>query len=420
MMMPSKQTTTTNRQKRRVGGDDSVPRPNGKKQHATIPAPPSGWLQLCELPDDMLELIHRLAGTPRALANTCTRLRRLLPQHWWLHNGVCGAHIEERAARLPPVRLLHVELHGGLGEDRTAVAPVARAMPQLRRLEYIATRWGGCKDDTVAIAQHCPQLQELRMTGEYLGSLLKPIVRGCKQLVHIDIHDWAHVTNHVATIIGTHCPQLLYLDIGCSSNVTDVGMQAIARGCTLLQHITVEFCGRVTDTGIDAIARGCTALQAIDISGTAATVVGVEAIAQHCVQLRSITLVCRQGTDAALLVVARHRSSSLRELIPGPAATVDGVADVLCQCTQLQRLALWCNKPGAFNDVGVCRLAPYCSRLQELDVSQCLDITDRGLAAIARHCAPACRIVARGLPGKGPEQRVLTAAMRATLCEQFP
>ncbi|KAG0210425.1 Antagonist of MEN (Mitotic Exit Network) [Mortierella sp. GBA30] len=135
----------------------------------------------------------------------------------------------------------------------------------------------------VAVAENCPQLQQL-------------LIPGCSKITDLGISE-----------IALHCPRMKHLDLRACSNVSDESLILVARNCRDLWHLNVgrvTAAGRVTGKSIVEIAKN-TNLNTLGLAGCAMTDDAVIEIARstrsglHRISLNS----CPMLTSASIRVL---------------------------------------------------------------------------------------------------------------------
>jgi hypothetical protein len=94
----------------------------------------------------------------------------------------------------------------------------------------------------VAVAQHCPLLEEFKCSG-------------------------SQITNDSVIKLATRCGKLTWLDI-TRTCVGDEGVLALAKHCGRLQNLYLGYCPLVTCYGISAVAEHCTNLVHLTLPGS--------------------------------------------------------------------------------------------------------------------------------------------------------
>nr|AFI78802.1 F-box family protein [Chlorokybus atmophyticus] len=157
--------------------------------------------------------------------------------------------------------------------------------------------------------------------------------------------------------LATQCPQLQVLDVSACSLVSDEGLQHVGAHCRSIQVVNITDCSKVTDEGVSAIANP---------------------------QLRHVFASGSKITDVTLLVLA-ETCKQLQILAVGNCAVSDvGLLSIGANCTSLIYFNCFGCTQGV-SDVGIEHIAENSRELEELEISNCQQISDRSLIAVSRH-----------------------------------
>ena len=152
------------------------------------------------------------------------------------------------------------------------------------------------------IAEHCTQLRYLNLDPEDLfeedrvtaGALLA-VSQRCVKLEELILGGICTCDDDVPLSLADHCPRLRHLKLtGDSNGITDAGICALAEGCNQLKQLDCP--GSLTDASLYALARHCPQLQDLRIGFVREgapyqlTNVAVEALAAGCPQLKIVEL----------------------------------------------------------------------------------------------------------------------------------
>ncbi|KAK4262337.1 hypothetical protein QN277_027908 [Acacia crassicarpa] len=124
---------------------------------------------------------------------------------------------------------------------------VAERCRLLRKVHIDGWRTNNIGDDgLIAIAKHCPNLQELVLICVYPASLsLTAIASNCKNLERLALCGIGSIGDAEIESIASKCVALKKLCIkGCP--ITNAGIEALALGCPNLVKIKVKKCKKVT------------------------------------------------------------------------------------------------------------------------------------------------------------------------------
>ncbi|XP_011403084.1 PREDICTED: protein AMN1 homolog [Amphimedon queenslandica] len=202
----------------------------------------------------------------------------------------------------------------------------------------------------------------------YLPPLIKSKIaqRMCKRrlmndhnaqlVLHDGIHDLNLTDGNISRIclqsIGSYCPKLIKLNLsvseGCRNNINSNDLSRLFCRCTRLQVVDLKGCVLVDNSCIDVLTRNCCYLLSLSLSG------------------------CHMITDKSVMILTDR-------------------------CHYLQVLDLSRTK---VSNNGLYYLSKgMCStKLKELKVTQCINITDEGVQAIMKHCTRLSFLDINGCP----------------------
>ncbi|KAH7428890.1 hypothetical protein KP509_09G021900 [Ceratopteris richardii] len=179
--------------------------------------------------------------------------------------------------------------------------------------------------------------------------------------------------------------------------VSDNGISVLASGCPGLQRISLRWRQNVGDVGVAAIGRFCTSLTYLDISMcNKVSDTGLLAIAD-AVSLQSLLLKgCAKVTDVGLAYLASGKAClSLRKLDLSECDQItDRGMESIRKMTSMQVLYLSECGP-RITDTGGVLLALICT-LQKLNLAWLINISDTTILAIADHCVDLKELVLTG------------------------
>lgn len=136
--------------------------------------------------------------------------------------------------------------------SNAGLSKVAQRCVLLRKVHIDGWRTNRIGDDgLVAIAKHCPKLQELVLIGVYPTFLsLAAIASNCRNLERLALCGIGTVGDAEMECIADKCVALKKLCIkGCP--VSNAGIGALALGCPNLVKVKVKKCRKVTGRGVE-------------------------------------------------------------------------------------------------------------------------------------------------------------------------
>lgn len=237
-------------------------------------------------------------------------------------------------------------------------------------------------------------------------------------LTHIDLSHCEWVDDASVRSLVKRCPALAQVSIAHCKRVTDYGAAAFAdspSSCAKLVRLNISYCIRVTDTALLALFVRALKLQTLVATGLPRVegwvIQGLPHIGSNALQ--TLDLAHNTRMQCLLIVhLVRVYATRLTDLDLSHCALVTDEALVAlgCHCTSLVALKL--ASCAMVSDNGLIRLvespptsegdqhrlvsdlpfandeqeSPCCVKLRTLDISGCYQITNDGLAAIARCC----------------------------------
>lgn len=177
------------------------------------------------------------------------------------------------------------------------------------------------------------------------------------------------MTDDLARAMSWNCVNLERLEVFFepyswpSELFTDDGLITIAERCKNLRAVVLHNCTYITDRSLYSFAANCKKLEEIDIAGYYERITdsGLAVLSESCVHLRVVNLCSKlwKVTDIAVTALARNSSA-------------------------LQVVTL----PRTITDAGVIALLHNCSSLTHLDLSNCSNLTDISVKALAAISSP--------------------------------
>ena len=191
--------------------------------------------------------------------------------------------------------------------------------------------------------------------------------------------------------------------------ITDEDLDSWCVEGSQAKSITIRGCPEITDKGVKHLANSCREITAIDLSGnTKITDVALEELGKHCNGLLKIDLFdCTSVTDAGLATLVwkcpRLYPSNIRfhkslgacldavraaslypDLVNAQLTDCDGVTDGgLVHLAHLEPDSVVSSAKG---DTYLAALAEKNKGVRSLDLSQCAEVTDTGLASVIEKC----------------------------------
>lgn len=169
----------------------------------------------------------------------------------------------------------------------------------------------------------------------------------------------------------------------------DHALKEIGSFCSQLITLDLMGCRHVHDNGLAAIAVGCGQnLEVLRLSGCdGVTGVGLKALSKHCVRLHTLELVgCMLIGDRDVLPFGKGRwVDTLDNLsIAGCKEVTDAGVERITEALG-SRLNILNLSGSQTTDEGVRHIVRSCTRLRELNLSKCVEVSNRAVRDIATH-----------------------------------
>lgn len=301
-------------------------------------------------------------------------------------------------------------------------------------------------DSVQAIARKNSRLHTIHTSGIMITdndlSVLASIVKG-KTVTSIDISFCSSITDYGLISLSEACPMIKYLNIRGLNRVSDKGVKAVCAKCWFLSYLNLEdifllrddafwfdasFDGRaaanesmllslrilnmtdcvnLTDHGIEGLAERSRSIESLVVRGCdrltdkALAMMSDPCISTHsqvamCDSFKILSIAFCSGFSSLGMLTMLGSCGILEELNLSGLTTVvtDAFIHQLCAtCSTLQRLVL--QKCTFLTDAALCSISDFLW-IEEIDVSGCVKLTDKGLEVLTEACSGIRSIAARG------------------------
>ncbi|VDM31104.1 unnamed protein product, partial [Hydatigera taeniaeformis] len=257
------------------------------------------------------------------------------------------------------------------------------------------------------LGQNCPELQQLSLAScPHIGDDGLKKLSACDRLTHLDV-SWCAVGDDGLAAIAQGCPGLKELKIMGCHDVTSRGVGHIAsRSCGLLL-LSLSHCGQnITDEAMVHLAMGCHFLRALSISLCQITDAGLRALAGTLPPSTAAEMLgINMSVPSAPLSASAHAGNGRATRTPRnrPVSETSGggggIGGFFANGGTAHRHSSASTSPltapNSPSGWEASSLQPKplvvagCKELRVLEASQCIQITDTGLAALARNCVNA-------------------------------
>ena len=244
--------------------------------------------------------------------------------------------------------------------ERTDLAKIlSKNFSTIRSLDI--TGWGSPGPNfSSKYIKGCTGLKAFCPKGNEVPEYMVDIIKSFRKLQKLSFYAVGEtITNDVVQSVADNCHSLEHLDLTYCTDISDAPIRSVAKSCPLLQFINLRGIILLTDDAVVELCRTCTYLQDIDLGDCGLlTDQSVLAVAE-LPGLRSICLKRISTTSAAVQTLAR-RCRGLRYIDIAYCANI---------C-----------------DITLREIAEQCSKLEELYVEGCPNVTSTGLTLIAYLC----------------------------------
>ena len=149
------------------------------------------------------------------------------------------------------------------------------------------------------------------------------VAEQCKLLKKLHVDGWR--TNRIGdeglVAVAKHCPNLQELVL-IGVNATHLSLAAIASNCLKLERLALCGSGTIGDTEIECIAAKCMALKKLCIKGCPISDIGIEALGSGCPSLMKIKVRKCRGVSSEAGKWLREQRGSM--VINMDACEIDG------------------------------------------------------------------------------------------------
>ncbi|XP_024362312.1 F-box protein At3g58530 [Physcomitrium patens] len=206
-----------------------------------------------------------------------------------------------------------------------------------------------------------------------------------KSLRRINLNACQKVTNSGVIFVASANPSLTSFSIYWNLKVTDAGIEAVVRSCKDLRSLNISGCKSLTDRSLRAVAKHGQRIQILNLTrGVKLTDEGLVEVINACREIVELYLYASPNfTDTSFITLSKLSELRVLDLCGAHLLSDDGLS-AISECSKLETLNLtWCIN---ITDVGLTALAQHCSRLQSLSLHGLLGVSDEGLESLAACC----------------------------------
>uniref|UniRef100_A0A7S2W5M0 FHA domain-containing protein n=1 Tax=Mucochytrium quahogii TaxID=96639 RepID=A0A7S2W5M0_9STRA len=178
---------------------------------------------------------------------------------------------------------------------------------------------------------------------------------------------WSHLWNqHEMGQMLKRCSKVKTIDASGCYNMSDSQVEMIAECLPTIQNLDLSGCSRISIKAVKALAENCTSIRSLRLRAckriaTKESVAYLMKVAETCSNIEHLDLRCCNMEDSSLIAL-------------------------VTKCKNLKSLDIGSTGFANVSDSVLFMLANNCKKLEKLGVMCCRNITDNGVAAIARGC----------------------------------
>ncbi|KAF3558367.1 hypothetical protein F2Q69_00014789 [Brassica cretica] len=277
-------------------------------------------------------------------------------------------YVHDSDKRSHLMALLHAQRENGTGDEKSLT------------LVFVETKTGAdtlenwlCMNEFPATSIHGDKTQQPRY----------------RQVKHINLEFSQGIEGNHLQLVKSQCQNALLslkcLNLNGCQKISDGGIEAITSICPNLKAISIYWNVRVTDDCIRHLVNNCRTIIDLNLSGCKSiTDKGMQLVAESYQDLESLNITrCVKITYDGLLHVL-HKCSTLQTLnLYALSGFIDKAYKKISLLADLRFLDL-CGAQNLF-DEGLTHMAK-CIKLESLNLTWCVQITDSGVITIANSC----------------------------------
>ncbi|CAF1847945.1 unnamed protein product [Brassica oleracea] len=277
-------------------------------------------------------------------------------------------YVHDSDKRSHLMALLHAQRENGTGDEKSLT------------LVFVETKTGAdtlenwlCMNEFPATSIHGDKTQQPRY----------------RQVKHINLEFSQGIEGSHLLLVKSQCQNALLslkcLNLNGCQKISDGGIEAITSICPNLKAISIYWNVRVTDDCIRHLVNNCRTIIDLNLSGCKSiTDKGMQLVAESYQDLESLNITrCVKITYDGLLHVL-HKCSTLQTLnLYALSGFIDKAYKKISLLADLRFLDL-CGAQNLF-DEGLTHMAK-CIKLESLNLTWCVQITDSGVITIANSC----------------------------------
>ena len=226
----------------------------------------------------------------------------------------------------------------------------------------------------------------LKTTGTHLDIKKNfDFAKFCAELKQLDLSKYPSITDEEFIKLIENCPNLESINLSSCIQLTDTAFMGILDRCKELESINLSGCRQLTDRAFTKLAECCKELKSINLSSCIQlTDTAFMGILDECKKVTSVNLANCPGLTMPFLSEIPLYYTNLEHInlsFNPQFVKIDTIENQ--QDTKLQHINFTqCYLKGA----ELVKLTEHCPELKSINLSQCPNIDDDTIRAVARQC----------------------------------
>ncbi|CAN6905190.1 unnamed protein product [Brassica oleracea] len=260
------------------------------------------------------------------------------------------------------------EKNAQLARQLAELMQEANQEPRYRQVKHINLEFSQGVEDThlQLVKSQChdalSSLECLNLNGcqKISDSGIEAITSICPKLKVISIYWNVRVTDDCIRHLVKNCRNIIDLNLSGCKSITDKGMQLVAESYQDLESLNITRCVKITDDGLLHVLHKCSSLQTLNLYALSGF------------------------TDEAYKKISLLAELRFLDLCGAQNLSDEGLGHI-AKCNKLESLNLtWCVR---ITDAGVITIANSCTSLEFLSLFGIVGVTDRCLEALSHTCS---------------------------------
>ncbi|XP_062437641.1 F-box and leucine-rich repeat protein 13 isoform X3 [Rhea pennata] len=205
----------------------------------------------------------------------------------------------------------------------------------------------------------------------------------CKNLQDLNLSECQGLNDDSMRLISEGCPSLLYLNLSYT-DITNGTLRLLSRSFPNLQYLSLAHCRKFTDKGLQYLGsgKGCHKLIYLDLSGCIQiSVDGFRNIANGCSRIQDLLINDMPTlTDRCIQALAEKCQQIMSVVFLDSPHLSDTTVRALAEC-KLVKVSIEGNN--RITDLSFKLMSKYCPYIRHIHMADCQKITDAGLKMIA-------------------------------------